>query len=164
MGDPEIKTPAISANNVSKSFGNKDKPIVALSSVDLTIADGEFIAIVGPSGCGKSTFLQDRRRNLEADHGHGDHAERRGLRALDRRRNRVSKPGAARLAQRSRQRADPVRIARDQRQAVQGPRQGAAGRRRASAISSTDIRANCQAACASVPPSPARWCTVHRCC
>src|ERR1700709_1609313 len=29
MGDPEIKTPAISANNVSQSFGNKEKPIVA---------------------------------------------------------------------------------------------------------------------------------------
>jgi NitT/TauT family transport system ATP-binding protein len=58
MGDTEIKTPAISANNVSKSFGNKDKPIVALASVDFTIADGEFIAIVGPSGCGKSTFLR----------------------------------------------------------------------------------------------------------
>jgi NitT/TauT family transport system ATP-binding protein len=58
MEDPAIKTPAISANNVSKSFGNKDKPIVALSSVDFSIADGEFIAIVGPSGCGKSTFLR----------------------------------------------------------------------------------------------------------
>ena len=30
---------------------------VALSPVDLTIADGEFVSLIGPSGCGKSTLL-----------------------------------------------------------------------------------------------------------
>jgi NitT/TauT family transport system ATP-binding protein len=49
---------AICAQGISKCFGGSDSPIVALSSVDLTIRDGEFIAIVGPSGCGKSTFLR----------------------------------------------------------------------------------------------------------
>ncbi|SME90383.1 NitT/TauT family transport system ATP-binding protein [Tistlia consotensis] len=39
---------------VSKAFGE----IVALERVDLTIADGEFVAVVGPSGCGKSTLLR----------------------------------------------------------------------------------------------------------
>ena len=29
-----------------------------LSSVDLDIADGEFVVLVGPSGCGKSTLLR----------------------------------------------------------------------------------------------------------
>lgn len=31
--------------------------IVALSGVDLDIAEGEFIAVIGPSGCGKTTLL-----------------------------------------------------------------------------------------------------------
>jgi len=33
-------------------------PVVALEALDLTIDDGELVAIVGPSGCGKSTVLR----------------------------------------------------------------------------------------------------------
>jgi multiple sugar transport system ATP-binding protein len=35
-------------------YGN----VVAIESVDLEIADGEFIVFVGPSGCGKSTLMR----------------------------------------------------------------------------------------------------------
>jgi NitT/TauT family transport system ATP-binding protein len=32
--------------------------VVALSEVDLTVGDGEFVSLIGPSGCGKSTLLR----------------------------------------------------------------------------------------------------------
>lgn len=44
----------LEARNVSKSFGH----VTALADVDLSVAPGEWIAIVGPSGSGKTTLLQ----------------------------------------------------------------------------------------------------------
>jgi NitT/TauT family transport system ATP-binding protein len=53
----------ITLDNVGQTFwvrGNDDKQLrefVALQSLDLDVAPGEFLTVVGPSGCGKSTVL-----------------------------------------------------------------------------------------------------------
>jgi ABC-type nitrate/sulfonate/bicarbonate transport system ATPase subunit len=49
----------IEISNLSKSFIGQDGSVVtALSGVDLTVHDNEFLTILGPSGCGKTTLLK----------------------------------------------------------------------------------------------------------
>jgi NitT/TauT family transport system ATP-binding protein len=52
-----MPAPIIQARGLGKRFARAGKEVDALRGFDLSVADGEFIAIVGPSGCGKSTFL-----------------------------------------------------------------------------------------------------------
>ena len=47
----------LTMTKLSKSYRTETVETAALDSVDLTIAEGEFVAIMGPSGCGKSTLL-----------------------------------------------------------------------------------------------------------
>jgi len=44
--------------DVSKTYTNGKKQVEALAHVDLTIPDGQMVAIQGPTGGGKSTLLQ----------------------------------------------------------------------------------------------------------
>jgi putative ABC transport system ATP-binding protein len=47
----------IKLNNLSRVFRTLDLETTALSNINLTVNQGEFVAIMGPSGCGKSTLL-----------------------------------------------------------------------------------------------------------
>jgi NitT/TauT family transport system ATP-binding protein len=51
-------TLAVEIANLSVTYPAADAPTIALSAVDLAIAEGEFVALIGPSGCGKTTLLR----------------------------------------------------------------------------------------------------------
>lgn len=71
---------AFSFRGIHKQFGDKE----VLKGIDLSLAKGQFLAIIGKSGCGKSTLLRllaglDRPTSGVLDHGHGttDHSRTR---------------------------------------------------------------------------------------
>src|SRR5580700_2740346 len=47
----------IEAHGVRKTYESEGVPVRALRGLDMTMAEGEFVAVMGPSGCGKSTLL-----------------------------------------------------------------------------------------------------------
>lgn len=53
-----MAAPVISARELSLTFQTADGPVYALSKVNLSIEEGEFVSFIGPSGCGKTTLLR----------------------------------------------------------------------------------------------------------
>jgi NitT/TauT family transport system ATP-binding protein len=54
----KAKPTAVALDDVTVAFGLADaQPYIAVEQARLSVADGEFVAIVGPTGCGKSTLL-----------------------------------------------------------------------------------------------------------
>ena len=47
----------IRTNKLVKVYRTDEVQTTALDAVDVSIAEGEFVAVMGPSGCGKSTLL-----------------------------------------------------------------------------------------------------------
>ena len=51
-------TDTIIVDRLTKVFNARQKKVVALEDIDLSVKEGEFLCIVGPSGCGKTTLLR----------------------------------------------------------------------------------------------------------
>jgi putative ABC transport system ATP-binding protein len=49
--------PIIETRGLTKTFGNNGVAVHALRGIDLTVDQGEFLALIGPSGSGKSTLM-----------------------------------------------------------------------------------------------------------
>lgn len=57
--DAGAGTEAVVVRGVERVFaGAKGASVTALTGIDLTVHDGEFVSLIGPSGCGKSTLLR----------------------------------------------------------------------------------------------------------
>ena len=51
------RVPLIEFRGIGKRYGTGEYAFTALHDIDLTIDEGEFVAIMGPSGSGKSTAM-----------------------------------------------------------------------------------------------------------
>jgi len=56
-GDTAPEGPVIELRGVGKVYGAGEAATTALHGIDLSVAPGEFVAVMGPSGSGKSTCM-----------------------------------------------------------------------------------------------------------
>ena len=52
-----MDSPKLLVQNITKTFGSGRQSLETLATIDLTVAQGEFVSVIGPSGCGKSTLF-----------------------------------------------------------------------------------------------------------
>ena len=57
MTDVAARPPIIALSNIRRVYGHGETEVRALDGINLTINEGEFVAMMGPSGSGKSTAL-----------------------------------------------------------------------------------------------------------
>lgn len=57
MADAVTASPVLRLDGLTKSYQSGDSMLDVLHGIDLTLARGEFAALIGPSGSGKSTLL-----------------------------------------------------------------------------------------------------------
>ncbi len=53
----ENDQPLIELKEITKVYGKGQAALKALKGIDLSIFEGDFVAVMGPSGCGKSTCM-----------------------------------------------------------------------------------------------------------
>ncbi len=59
QSDREASPPiAIDVRDLSLVFETPDRPVTALSNINLQITKGDFVSFIGPSGCGKTTLMR----------------------------------------------------------------------------------------------------------
>lgn len=57
--DPRAASaPKLEIRGISKEFRTRRKNTLALSDINLTIDDREFVSLIGRSGCGKTTLFE----------------------------------------------------------------------------------------------------------
>lgn len=52
-----MQQPKLLLRDVSKSFRQGRQSLTTLNSLEMEVAQGEFVSLIGPSGCGKSTLF-----------------------------------------------------------------------------------------------------------
>jgi putative ABC transport system ATP-binding protein len=52
-----MESQMIQLDNIEKVYRTEKIETLALSNINLSVKEGEFISVMGPSGCGKSTLL-----------------------------------------------------------------------------------------------------------